>query len=267
MDKERIKKLAADPHFIKGVYNYCDRWCERCPLTSRCFNFAMADEQFPDQENLDIKNEIFWKKLSESFQLTLELLKETAEERGIDLDSLDIDKVQEEEDRFKEEVAKNHECSRMAKTYGEMVDNWFDSIRDLFDQGKDEPTWKQGLDLPNVHMVDEISDFEDAVEVIRWYQHQIYVKLMRALRGSLDEKEEILDEFPKDSDGSAKVALIAIDRSMAAWSQMSSHFLAREGDINDLLMQLESLRRKVEKAFPDARAFIRLGFDKIDLNS
>ena len=26
--------------FIVGVYNYCDRWCERCPLTSRCRVFA-----------------------------------------------------------------------------------------------------------------------------------------------------------------------------------------------------------------------------------
>ena len=26
--------------FIIGVYNYCDRWCERCSLASRCRVFA-----------------------------------------------------------------------------------------------------------------------------------------------------------------------------------------------------------------------------------
>ena len=26
--------------FILGIYNDCDRWCERCPLTSRCRAFA-----------------------------------------------------------------------------------------------------------------------------------------------------------------------------------------------------------------------------------
>ena len=26
--------------FIVGIFNYCDRWCERCPLTSRCLVFA-----------------------------------------------------------------------------------------------------------------------------------------------------------------------------------------------------------------------------------
>jgi hypothetical protein len=43
---------------------------------------------------------------------------------------------------------------------------------------------------------------------------------MRSVRGILGDTSEILEEFPKDSDGSAKVALIAIDRSMAAWGHM-----------------------------------------------
>src|SRR5262245_58416083 len=32
--------LAKDPNFISGIYNYCDRWCERCAFTSRCFLYA-----------------------------------------------------------------------------------------------------------------------------------------------------------------------------------------------------------------------------------
>jgi hypothetical protein len=34
VDKDRLKKLAADERFIAGIYNYCDRWCERYPQTS-----------------------------------------------------------------------------------------------------------------------------------------------------------------------------------------------------------------------------------------
>ena len=103
--------------------------------------------------------------------------------------------------------------------------------------------------------------------MFRWYQHQIYVKLMRAVRGSLVEQEESLDEFAKDSDGSAKVALIAIDRSLAAWGALRSHFPLLLNDILDVVVHLDQLRREVERIFPDARAFIRPGFDKIDLNS
>ena len=79
MDKEEVKQLAANPEFIKSIYNYCDRWCERCPFTSRCLNFAMTEEKFADPETRDINNKAFWQKFSETFQLTLDLIKETAE--------------------------------------------------------------------------------------------------------------------------------------------------------------------------------------------
>ncbi|MBW2615460.1 MAG: hypothetical protein JRD02_04705, partial [Deltaproteobacteria bacterium] len=91
MDKEDIKRLAEDPRFISGIYNYCDRWCERCPFTARCMNFAMGEEQFADPETQDLNNEEFWEKLSETFQVTLDLVKEMAEQEGIDLDSIDIE--------------------------------------------------------------------------------------------------------------------------------------------------------------------------------
>jgi len=192
-------------------------------------------------------------------------LKEAAEREGIDLDSFDIEELAEEE-AFKEEVAKNHECCRAAKVYGEMVDDWFDSARDLFEQKEDEVNLNVLLDIPDVSPLGE-GGFEEAVQVVRWYQHQIYVKLMRALRGDLEEKPKILDEFPSDSDGSAKVALIAIDRSIAAWGEMRNYYPLPDRNILDLLVHLDRLRRKVEKVFPGAREFIRPGFDKIHLNS
>jgi len=266
MDKEDLKRLAENPEFIQSIYNYCDRWCERCPFTSRCLNFAMDSEEFGDQEAHDINNEAFWQRLTETFQMTLELLHEAAEEEGIDLESIDA-KEFEEQERLNKELAKNHQCSRAAKLYSEMVDDWFDSAQDIFGHEDDEPDLELSADIGDVDPGEEISDFGEAVEVVRWYQHLIYVKLMRAIRGELDERLEILDEFPKDSDGSAKVALIALDRSIAAWGEIRNLFPHRANDILDILVHLEQLRRKVEKAFSEARAFIRPGFDKIDLNS
>jgi hypothetical protein len=68
-------------------------------------------------------------------------------------------------------------------------------------------------------------------------------------------------DFPKDSDGSAKVALIGIDRSMAAWRMMQLSLPDRDESIVPLLLQLEGLRRRLENSFPQARDFIRPGFD------
>jgi len=81
---------------------------------------------------------------------------------------------------------------------------------------------------------------------------------MRAVQGQLEERAQPFhDEFAKDSDGSAKVGLIGIDRSIAAWGDVRGLF-PLQGDLAlRIMIQLETMRRKVEKAFPQARAFIR----------
>jgi hypothetical protein len=266
MDKERLKKLAEDPRFIQSIYNYCDRWCERCPFTARCLNFALGEEEFDQLEAQDLDNEAFWKKLSETLHVTLELLEEAAEEHEIDLNSMDTEELAEEE-RLNDELARDHQCSRAAKLYIEMVDDWLDSARDIFSPEDEERSTTEPLEETDTTSSEEDNSLVEPVEVVGWYQHLIYVKLMRAIRGELAEQLEILDEYPKDSDGSAKVALIGIDRSIAAWGEIRNLFPHRNNQILDILVHLEQLRRTVEKTFPNARAFIRPGFDKIDLNS
>jgi hypothetical protein len=266
MDRERLKKLAQDKNLISGIYNYCDRWCERCPFTSRCMNFAMSEEEFSDPETQDIRNEAFWQKFAETLHATLEFVKETAQERGIDLDAVDVEEDAEKR-RSERELAKSHEVCRLAQAYGTMVDDWIKDARGLFEEPEDASRADLSPSGPQAAPGEHKDSLQNALEVVRWYQHFIYVKLMRAVRGELEDRDEMLDEFPKDSDGSAKVSLIAIDRSTAAWGEIRNHFPFRSQDIVKMLVHLEGLRNKVEKAFPHARAFIRPGFDKIDLNS
>ena len=84
---------------------------------------------------------------------------------------------------------------------------------------------------------------------------------MRAVHEQMGERGENLDdEFAKDSDGSAKVALIGMNRSIAAWGDVRGLF-PLQGDLAlRIMIHLETLRRKIEKAFPNARDFIRSGF-------
>jgi hypothetical protein len=267
LDKEKLKELAQDERFISGIYNYCDRWCERCPQTSRCLNYAMAEEEFTDPETQDIRNEAFWIKLSEIFKATLDFVKEMAASEGIDLDALDPGEFVEENRGF-EEAAKNHEVSRAARAYADMAENWFEEARIFLGGGEEKDATFQSI--PENGEEPEKNDFEEALEVIQWYQHQIYVKLARAISGQMEEETGIDDElaqYAKDSDSSAKVALIGLDRSIAAWGIIGRRFPAfRSHDGPAILTHLEGLRRSVEKVFPDARGFLRSGFDQIDLN-
>jgi hypothetical protein len=261
MKKEDIKKLAENKNLISGIYNYCDRWCERCAFTSRCMNFGMTREQDTDPEASDITNEKFWQSLSEIFKATREMLEESAEELGIDLDSIDFEETSRDEG-IKDKIVKNHECCRAAKKYYEMVDKFFESeyipslqvVDKVQVQNAAEPKKSDGPDGP--------ATLDEMVEIIYWYHHFIYVKLMRSVRGTLGNSPEVLEEFPKDSDGSAKVALIAIDRSMAAWGHMHTFFPSHRDEILTIIVHLDRLRNRVEKIFPQARNFIRPGFDE-----
>ncbi len=266
MKNEDLLKFPADDKYISSIHNYCDRWCERCPFTAQCMSFAISEEQFPDQDKLDIQNEAFWQRLSDSFRTTLELVKEMAEREGIDLDAVDVEE-REERERLDDEVTRSHKCCRMAKAYADMVDQWFDSARGIAGQEDDETADEMYVEIQTSDPLGTGAICEDALEVVRWYQHQIYVKLMRAVGGSLREKREPLDDFAKDSDGSAKVALIGMDRSIGAWGELRTCFGQLEDKVLTILIHLESLRRGVEEAFPAAREFIRPGFDKVGLNS
>ena len=259
MDKEDLKRIVDDPRLIPGIYNYCDRWCERCPFTSRCANFAIGEQHFADPEDRDVHNERFWMRLGEMFLLTLEMVRETAEEHGIDLDTL-AGETAGEADPIRE-FPGDDECVRSAATYAQMVNRWFDSAEALWDEKREELVTQARLELPGAEPLEEAAGLNDAVEVIRWYQYQIQVKLARAAGGQREETSELLEGFPKDSDGSAKVALIAMDRSMAAWGAMLAHFPDREREILELLVHLTRLRRRAEEVFPNARAFVRPGFD------
>ena len=263
MRAKDLFKLAEDPRFISGIYNYCDRWCERCPLTSRCLVYAQEQQEKNDHAAHDITNKAFWQKLGEIFQQTNEMLQEMAEERGIDLDAVDHAEVDRRERRNRKK-AENHELARAAKAYADMVDQWFEAEKNIFSEKQDELNTMLQLEIGERKPQKVAASIGDAVEVIQWYQHQIYVKLLRAL---MPDDFELLDDdgkpFPKDSDGSAKVALIATDRSIAAWGTLREHFPEKTDAILDLLVQLDRLRRKTEQHFPDARSFVRPGFDTI----
>jgi len=253
MKKEELFSLAKDPKYIPGIYNYCDRWCERCRFTSRCLNCELAGEHFGDLESVDISNEQFWKKFSEVMQLTMDMIKETAEEMGVDLDAIAVD------ENIKKDPPVPDLIGHLSKKYASSVNTWFEANQYLIIEEENRG------DLRLASQQDELGEIEvkvaDAVEIIRWYQYFIHVKLHRACDSADEDGED--DGFPKDSDGSAKVALIGIDRSIAAWKILLPHLAMDGSQPIHLIEALENLKPRVENRFPDARTFVRPGFDEI----
>jgi len=267
MKSKDIRKLAANPRFIPGVYNYCDRWCERCPLSNRCLNHAMEQAEDDPAESgaaRDLSNRKFWDRLHRKFQGTLEMLHEDAEARGIDLEDPKLQaEVKAQERAERRRAAKNRPLTRAAMAYVQAADKWFEAARPLFAAKGIELETLVRLETGNPQA--DAAELSEFVEVVRWYQHFIYVKLCRAIESRAGEELETdgeMKQFPKDSDGSAKIALIAMDRSISAWAGLREALGNDPDGVLDLLAQLAAIRRETEKLFSEARAFVRAGFDE-----
>jgi len=266
--REDVYEMAKDPRYISGIYNYCDRWCERCPFTSRCLNQAMEEELDEEHEGdpselRDVQNDKFWKHMESVFKMTLDMLEEMMEREGIELGPEEMDQIAQQE-RVIEEEAENHELAQLSNRYAELVDEWFEAEADLFKEKSKDLLSRSQMELGDDDPEGEALAIIDAVEVLRWYQYQIYVKLKRALTqdGGGDEPEDEEDDpIQTDSNGSAKVALIGIDRSIAAWGELREHLPQKADGILNILRHLDRLRRRAEETFADARKFQRPGFD------
>lgn len=266
MNADDILQLAQNPNNIEGIFNYCDRWCERCAYTSRCTNFAMGELQYPDGNIPDIENAEFWKGMEDIFRVTMEVMAKVAAEQGVELQTEFSEEESAAMDAEREssmERATNHPCTGAAKAYADMADAWLGNSEDAFKAKETELNDFIRLNVAPTQAEEQAASITDAVEVIRWYQLFIQVKIMRALQGKKDETDdaEFWAEYPKDSDGSAKVALIAVDRSISAWGLFLRLFPNQETSILEILAQLDQTRRMIEAQFPQARAFIRPGFD------
>lgn len=179
--------------FISGVHNYCDRWCERCPFTARCRVYA--DEQELSEEAKDPQDPAFWQNIKKSFEGVLEMLHKMMEEMGID--PAEVEKMPTPEPS---PDLKALEKTMREKTmqYADSVDQFFKQDSAFFEQKSDELA--EQIEAGKPVDLESWQFFQDAVEVIRWYQYFISAKIHRAVTGLEDEDEE---QIQNDSNGSA----------------------------------------------------------------
>ena len=102
----------------------------------------------------------------------------------------------------------------------------------------------------------------DALAVARWDQSLIPVKLRRALRGldeQLNGESPWDDPVQNDWNGTAKLTLICIARSIDAWTVLAGEL--RDSEAGAIANHLRTLQREIQRMFPEARRFVRPGFD------
>lgn len=213
---------------IPGVYNYCDRWCERCPLAARCMVYGLQSGRIAER-------------------LSVVAVASPAEPEGPQFEVEEVDLSPPELSRMSKALRhKAREARRdplcvQAEGYSHLVYEWLEKAGHPEASPRDVPP--------------------PPLEVVAHFYLHIAAKIYRAVSGTLDEDYEP-GNLQDDVHGSAKAALLAIRRSEVAWMEVRPPNASGARKALALLEVLGELRRALEARFPRAYEFVRPGFDQ-----
>lgn len=230
---------------IDFISDYCDRWCGRCAFTERCSNFAvrvaeqMCDGDFNAALQLAVghPHPVDGRPEHEGDAAFMDDFADYVATAGETAEAL-------RQERAERSSIESQPIMRAIRRYARLTLAWLRAHHDGLAAGGD----------PVVR---------EALEVIGWDLTLIGAKLARAFfsRGLSTTIGGPPDDLVQnDWNGSAKVALISLERSEAAWLTL----IAATPDPmpGTLADALAGLRRAVCIEFPDAPSFVRPGFDE-----
>jgi len=230
-------------NYIDFISAYCDSWCERCAFTERCSHFAIKVAESMCDGDIEAALELAIGRSQQPGGATQTQLREQMAEAFADYEEpseQELDEIGRELEQRRARV-RRHPLSQASLDYSIAAHRWLDGM------GQREQARGEAI---------------EPLEIIRWDLYLIHAKIDRALAGR--------DEYPDgawfesgpiqtDSNGSAKVALISIERSERAWQSIAA--VSGEEGAAALAGMLAVLRQAIEREFPCARRFRRPGFD------
>jgi hypothetical protein len=265
--------MTPERRFIPSIFNYCDYWCERCTFTRRCRNYAMGREMEREAGGgkpiEDATNAAFWSGLADKLRETSVFgrANEWADECDDDFD-VGPDPEWDAREKARQGAVRRHALSRLAEDYMKQADAWLKAANADLKTVAAELVDAAANPFTREDVEEQARQIGEMIEVVAWYHTFIFPKMSRAIRGLLEREEadgpaaDILRESRlRDANGSAKVTLVAIERSIAAWLHLREVLPAHESAILNMLALLDRMRRGIRATLPGAESFRRPGFD------
>ena len=248
--------------YIEGIYNYCDRWCERCRFTANCYLFTtesrIASHQILNNGEMPKAEDIF-PRLEDTDEEGDNFFIDDDEDEDFDFGGEDFipEKDEDEEDERKFFETDRTPLEQLGNDYLFKAQALIKKIDEKY----------PALRAPKETITDPIlKKLYDNFEIFAWYHAFIYIKFKRALHGKNDilkeDEEEMKEIHAYDMNGTAKIATISVNNSIEALNELYSAVPAFNKEISELLVILGKLRNEAEKEFPDCKKFKRPGLDK-----
>ncbi len=224
--------------FILGIFNYCDRWCERCTLSGRCSVFA-------EEQRMMFGAQPGSESGADAFPATL-LQSMPPRSLGAAAAGFEGDRSDEPSDLQLDEAS----LLRSEPIFTTEEADFNGRVSGL---GRRLLAWRVPEGRASEPAV------ADAAEVVRHFGFFIGPKVHRALTGRAAIAE---DGQRSDALGSAKVALLAFDRLGEAWLRLAELGVISLFEAAPVLTELQQLTAALDRLFPRARSFVRPGFDE-----
>ncbi len=255
---------------IPGIYNYCDRWCERCTFTSQCLLFTneskITTHQILNDGKLPDLDEVFDFPATDGedddasfddFEDDFEFGDEEEEEPFFnDLPDFDEDEYEEERKQRNAGLSEN--------VLVKLADEYFRNANSLIKK-LDEKYKLHSLIEENTED-ESILQLNEGFRIIEWYHMFIMVKIRRALNSKWhydkEDDEDLKEIDAYDMNGTAKIAIIAIENSIKALNKLLDMDLEFKNEITGLLITAGRLLNETEKEIPGYKTFIRPGLDE-----
>lgn len=258
--------------FIVGIFNACDYWCDRCAFTRRCRNFQMGEEleqrerrkQASDEENQarwDSVEAVLGEARKRLDELSAERFDELMDDVGEEDDPEALAQFMAEQDE-RDKVVRNHFVVKAATTYRLAVSEWLKAAAPDVKEAADRLVAQARFTPEAAAARDELERLEDCVDIVAWYHTLFPPKAHRMVSGLLELPKQAAWNDGADVFGTGKLLLVSVDRSLGAWKHLLSLLPEQEEAILGFMIRLDHLRRGIERAVPQARAFIRPGLDE-----
>lgn len=257
--------------YIVGIYNTCDYWCDRCAFTRRCRNFAMGEELEKRRSSArsDEENQAKWDSVDAVLGQARKRLEEMAAERFDDVmsslddvpDADESERYQTEQDAHDREVGR-HFVVKAAEAYRQAVAAWLEAVGPEVKEATDRLIAQEKFAPEPGSGREEVERLAELFDIVSWYHTLLSPKAHRMISGLLELPGQSAWNDGSDVFGTGKLLLVSIDHSLSAWTQLLSVLPKQEDAILGFLIRLDHLRRGIERAIPQARAFVRPGLDE-----
>ncbi|MBL7963709.1 MAG: hypothetical protein JNM31_07665 [Flavobacteriales bacterium] len=253
--------------FIPGIHNYCDRWCERCRFVAQC---RVGIEEL-DAEEGGFKERTAEESMAEvrqNFMKTMEMLRKMAAEQGIDLDAIVQDEKEVEREKSRRERRREkvdeHPLSKLTMDYAVKGHCWSREQREAMREVVNGWAEQARMGIEPEAQLRKAEQVSSALEVIERHAMLVASKTNRAIMGRVEDRgiyDEEVGPWQTDANGSAKLAILLMEESLAAWTLLLEHMPQFTDGMLPFLGMLAQGVEWMRKEFPDAVRFIRPGFD------